>query len=125
MPDLEDLFPYAHAYHTTYGIDQAANQVLRTSLQSLSNAQMNKIIGSRIVSETEFLAAVKTGKLDLGFKGKVRAAAKLLGEPRLARALIRMQSNMEGARRLYAEYPEDPSQLPAWRKRTGRLFANI
>ncbi len=121
-PGMEDLFPYAHEYHTSYGADQAANQMLRASLQALTNKQMNRLMGSRLVSEEELVSAARRGRLDMSFGQKLKAAAKLLGEPRLIRALARMQSNMEAARHLYLEYPQHPRDLEAWRKRASKVF---
>ncbi len=123
-PGLGDLFPYVVAYQRSYGADQAANQVLRLCLQSLTNAQLNRLISSRIVAEEDLVAAARTGRLHMGFKGKLRAAAKLVGEPKLIRTLSRMQSKMEDARHLYAQYPEDPSGLRAWREQAAKLFAS-
>ena len=121
-PAMEDLFPYAHRYHTSYGTDQAANQILRTSLQALTNAQLNRLMGSGIVSEEDMVSAARKGRLDLSFGKKLKAATKLMGEPRLVRALKRMQSDMGSARDLYARYPEDPSGLASWRKEAKELF---
>lgn len=121
-PSMDDLFPYAHRYHTSYGIDQAANQMLRMSLQALTNAQLNRLMGSNIVSEEELVSAARQGRLDLSFGKKLKAATKLLGEPRLARTLTRMQSDMETARDLYSRYPEDPRGLTSWRREAKELF---
>jgi flavin-dependent dehydrogenase len=121
-PSLDELYAYGHRYHTTYGVDQAANQMLRMSLQALTNAQLNKLMSSNIVSEEELVSAARQGKLDLSFGKKLKAATKLLGEPRLVRALARMQSDMESARDLYSRYPEDPDGLTSWRREAKELF---
>ncbi len=121
-PSLEDLYAYGRAYNSGYGADQAANQMLRVSLQALTNEQLNRLMGARIVSEEDLVSAARTGRLDLGFAGKLKAATKLLGEPKLIRALARMQSRMEAARKLYSDYPEDPSELVGWRRRASELF---
>ena len=122
-PTRFDLFPYSHAYNSSYGADQAANQMLRTSLQALTNEQLNRLMGARVVSEEDLVSAARTGRLEMGFGGKLKAAAKLLGEPRLVRALSRMRSNMEAARSLYADYPEDITALDPWRRRATDLFS--
>jgi len=121
-PSTDDLFPYAHRYHTSYGVDQAANQMFRVSLQALTNAQLNRLMGSKIVSEEEVVSAARKGRLDLSFGKKLKAATKLMGEPRLIRALTRMQSDMESARDLYARYPEDPSGITSWGTEARELF---
>jgi geranylgeranyl reductase family protein len=124
-PGMSALFPYVVEYHRTYGAHQAANHVLRASLQALTNAQLNKLMGSRLVSEDELVTAARKGRLDLGFMGKLRAAGSLIGEPRLIGALKRMQGNMERARSLYLEFPEDPGTLPEWRRRVAAHFSRL
>lgn len=120
---IEDLFGYPRAYHTTYGADQAANQMLRSSLQELTNAQLNRLMAADLVSEEDLVTAARSGRLALSFGAKLRAAGKLLGEPRLARSLARMQRRMEAARELYTEYPATPAGLPAWRRRADKVFS--
>ncbi len=124
-PGMSALYPYVVAYHRTYGAHQAANHVLRASLQALTNAQLNKLMGSRLVSEDELVTAAREGRLELGFMDKLRAAGRLIGEPRLIGALRRMQRSMEGARSLYLEFPEDPEALPAWRRRVTAHFSDL
>jgi geranylgeranyl reductase family protein len=124
-PSMEDLFPYVHAYHTSYGIDQAVNQILRVALQSLNNVQLNRLLAARIVSEEELLMVALKGRLDLNFVAKLKAAAKLLGEPRIIKRLARMHSNMEAARRIYKAYPTDLNGLADWRRRVAKLFSRV
>ena len=121
-PSTEDLFPYARSYQTGYGRDQAAYQVLRLALQALTNDQLNRLMGSDTISEEDLVTAARTGKLALSFGAKMKAATKLMGEPRLFRALARMQRRMEAARQLYSNYPEHPEGLEGWRARGARLF---
>ena len=121
-PAASDLFPYVTAYQRGYGGDQAAFQVVRGTLQSLTNRQLNRVMGTGTLSEEDLLTAVRTGRLDLGFGQKLRAATRLLGEPGLVRALLRMQRRMEAVRGHYAEYPEDVGELAGWRSRTAGIF---
>jgi hypothetical protein len=79
-------------------------------------------MASRLVSEDDLVSAARSGRLDVGFGSKLRAATKVMTEPRLIRTLAMMQRRMEMARRLYSEYPEGPDGLPSWRGRVQRLF---
>jgi flavin-dependent dehydrogenase len=124
-PGLEDLFPYAHAYHSTYGGDQAANQLVREFLQSLSNAQINRLMASRILSEEEVVSIARNGRLDLSFVDKLRVLGKLIGEPRLIRGLSRLRNDMETAKRLYSDYPVDHMELDGWSKRASAVFKRV
>jgi flavin-dependent dehydrogenase len=124
-PSTNDLYAYGHRYHTTYGIDQAANMIFRMSLQALTNAQLNRLMSAHIVSEEELVSAARQGRLELSFGKKLKAATKLMGEPRLIKALTRMQSDMESARDLYSRYPEDPVGLTTWRREAKELFDRV
>jgi len=124
-PSAEDLFPYARSYQTGYGREQAAYQVLRTALQSLTNVHLNRLMGSSTISEEDMVTAVRTGKLALSFGARIKAATKLLGDPRLIRALARMQRRMEAARQLYSEYPGQLGELVDWRVRSTKLFNSL
>jgi flavin-dependent dehydrogenase len=124
-PTTEDLFTYPVAYQRSYGGDQAANQMLRTSLQAMTNAQMNRLMASNVVSEEDLVTAVRTGRLTLSYGAKLKAAAKLIGEPRLIRALARMQLRMEAARDLYTMYPSHLEGLADWRREVSNLFTEV
>jgi digeranylgeranylglycerophospholipid reductase len=124
-PTAEDLFPYALAYQTTYGADQAAYHILRAALQAMTNPQLNRLMGSDIISEEEMVEATRTGRLTLTFGAKVKAAAKLVGEPGLIRSLTRMNRLMQEARQLYTEYPDSIDGLERWRRRSADLFRGV
>jgi flavin-dependent dehydrogenase len=113
-PTTEDLFTYPVAYQRS-----------RTSLQAMTNAQMNRLMASNVVSEEDLVTAVRTGRLTLSYGAKLKAAAKLIGEPRLIRALARMQLRMEAARDLYTMYPSHLEGLADWRREVSNLFTEV
>jgi digeranylgeranylglycerophospholipid reductase len=121
-PRTSDLFPYVTAYQRGYGKDQAAYQVLRQTLQSMTNRQMNRLMGSGTLSEEDMNTAVRTGRLDLSFGRKLKAAGKLLGEPGLVRTLVRMQRAMEAVRGHYSEFPVEVAGLDRWSREAARFF---
>ncbi len=121
-PTTADLLPYATRYHRGYGRDQAAFQVVRSTLQSLTNSQLNRLMATDTLSEDDLVTAVRTGKLTLSFGRKLRTATKLIGEPGLIRRLVRMQKGMEAVRDHYAQYPVGLEGLDRWRQQATRLF---
>jgi digeranylgeranylglycerophospholipid reductase len=121
-PSAEDLLPYATSYQRGYGRDQAAFQVARETLQAMTNAQLNRLMGTDTLSEDDLNSAVRTGKLTLSFGAKLKAAGKLIGEPGLIRALLRMQRRMEAVRDHYSAYPGSLRGLEAWRRGATKLF---
>ena len=97
-------------------------QVVRETLQGMTNAQLNRLMGTDTLSEEDLDSAVRTGKLTLSFGAKLKAASKLIGEPGLIRALLRMQRRMEAVRAHYSKYPGSLSELEGWRKGATKLF---
>jgi digeranylgeranylglycerophospholipid reductase len=119
---IESLWGYNVKYNNQYGFIQAGGEVFREFLSSLSDSDMNKILGLRILSDEDILYAIEHGKLDVGFTTKLKMARKLIKYPKLLLSLRRMQTRMENARSLYLEYPETPKDFPIWRKKVHRFF---
>jgi len=119
---IESLWDYNVKYNNQYGFIQAGGQVFREYLSSLSDQDMNKILGLKILSDEDILYALEHGKLDAGFITKLKMARKLVKYPKLLFSLRRMQTRMEKARSLYLEYPETPKDFLIWRKKVHRFF---
>lgn len=115
---IVSLWGYNKKYNDRYGFVQAGGQIFREFLSSLSDEDMNKILGVQILSDEDILYALEHGKLDAGFATKLRLARKLLRYPRLLLSLRKMQARMEKARSLYLAYPETPQDFLSWKKKS-------
>jgi digeranylgeranylglycerophospholipid reductase len=100
---IKSLWGYNIKYNNQYGFIQAGGEVFREFLSSLSDSDMNKILGLQILSDEDILYAIEHGKLDAGFTTKLKMARKLVKYPKLLLSLRRMQTSMEKARSLYLE----------------------
>ena len=119
---MESLWEYNIKYNNQYGFIQAGGQVFREFLSSLTDMDMNKLLGLKILSDEDILYAIEHGKLDAGFVTKLKMARKLIKYPKLLVSLRRMQTRMEKARALYLEYPTTPVDFLKWRKKVHRFF---
>jgi len=119
---IESLWRYNKNYNDQYGFVQAGGQIFREFLSSLSDEDMNKILGVQILSEEDILYALEHGKLDAGFVTKIKLARKLIRYPNLLILLRKMQSRMEKARSLYLAYPETPRDFLSWRTKVHTFF---
>ncbi|NIS21479.1 MAG: NAD(P)/FAD-dependent oxidoreductase, partial [Thermoplasmata archaeon] len=70
-PTTTHLLPYATRYQRGYGRDQAAFQVVRSTLQSMTNSQLNRLMATDTLSEDDLVTAARTGKLTLSFGRKL------------------------------------------------------
>jgi geranylgeranyl reductase family protein len=120
---IKSLWGHNVKYNNQYGHIQAGGQVFREYLSSLSDSDMNKILGVKVLSDEDILYAIEHGKLDAGFATKLKMAKKLVKYPKLLFSLRKMQTRMEKARFLYLEYPETPKDFLIWRKKVHRFFS--
>lgn len=119
---LENLWKFNYEYNQNYGHVQASNQILRLTLESLKDTQINALLGANLFSEKEIIEAIESGKLDMGFMTKLKKVGKLAKHPKLLMALRRMYKGMERARELYREYPETSDNFDKWRVGVRKFF---
>jgi flavin-dependent dehydrogenase len=122
---LENLWEYNFQYNTNYGPVQAGNYILRTTIESLSDNQINALLGAELFSESEIIEVIESGKLEIGFLGKLRKLGKLAMHPKLLIKLRALYKNMEGARKLYNEYPKGIAGFLSWQAKTQKFFNKI
>ena len=119
---LNQLWQYNYQYNLTYGPIQAGNYILRTTLESMSDEQINALLSANLFTEQELIEVVESGKLKLSFLGKLGKFGKMAKHPRLLFKLRNLYKSMETARKFYNEYPEKPDGFIAWQTRTQKFF---
>ncbi|KYK30103.1 hypothetical protein AYK20_09375 [Thermoplasmatales archaeon SG8-52-1] len=120
---IESLWDYNVKYNKQYGFIQAGGQVFREFLSSLSDIDINKILGVQVLSDEDILYAIEHGKLDAGFTTKLKMARKLIKYPKLLFLLRKMQTRMEKARSFYLNYPKSSEGFLEWRKKVHKFFS--
>jgi electron-transferring-flavoprotein dehydrogenase len=119
---IKGLWNYNYEYQINYGPVQAGNYILRRTIESLSDDQINALLGAELFSEEEIIAVIESGKLELGFLNKLKKLGKLAKHPKLLLKLRALYKNMENARKLYFKYPKNLTQFNDWHKQTRAFF---
>lgn len=122
---LESLWSFNYRYNQNYGHVQAANHVLRRHIEDLSDEQINNLFAAELFTEEELIEAIEKGSLSISFTSKLKKFGKLAKHPRLLMALKRLVKDMKMARKIYLEYPEDPTGFLKWRESATDFFQKL
>jgi flavin-dependent dehydrogenase len=118
----EKLWQYNYEYNSTYGPIQAGNFILRKTIENMTDKQLNGLLSVKLFSEKEIISVIENGKLELGFLSKLKKFSKLAKYPKLLLILRNLYKNMETARKLYQQFPENIDQFPHWKKKADIFF---
>ncbi|MFZ8794246.1 MAG: digeranylgeranylglycerophospholipid reductase [Acidilobaceae archaeon] len=111
-------------YMRTTGAKQAALDILRMFLQTLSNDEIEWAIRKGLAGMEEIESVFGEGELKMtpSFLDKVSLVVRFLGKPMLLAKLITVSEYMRRAKSLYMGYPEDPRGLDEWAGRVESLY---
>ncbi|UXD21645.1 dehydrogenase [Ignicoccus pacificus DSM 13166] len=121
-PTEENLWHYNIDFMNAYGAKQAALDVFRLFLQSLSDDEINYGMKNKIIKEEDLLEASLKGKLEIKTADKIMRVIKALGKPSLLAKLKVVADYMGEIRELYKNYPQSPQEFPQWREKVKRVF---
>ena len=121
-PTAEALWGYNKDFMDAYGAKQAALDVFRIFLQSLSDEEINYGMRNKIIKEEDLLKASLEGELRISAVDKLGRVIRALGKPSLLPKLKVVSDYMKEIRELYKNYPESPSEFEEWRKRVKEVF---
>jgi geranylgeranyl reductase family protein len=112
-------------YMRTTGAKQAALDVLRMFLQTLTNDEIEWAIRKGLAGVDEITSVFGEGELRTtpGFLEKVSFIVRLLGKPLLLTKLVLVSEYMRKAKNLYLEYPEDIRGLEGWVEKVENLYS--
>lgn len=116
-------------YMPRLGAKQGALELLRIFLQKLTNEELQFVMEKGIVSEDDVDSLSRSAELKHNVISNVQTyisdllkAIKSLTRPSLLLKLKKLANNMENIKRLYSDYPDDPSQIEAWRSKVRGLI---
>ncbi len=111
-------------YMKSTGAKQAALDVLRMFLQTLSNDEIEWAIRKGLVGLDEIASVFREGELKTtpSFLEKVTLVVRLLGKPVLLTKLLMVSDYMRKAKNLYMNYPENPENLEEWAGRVENFY---
>lgn len=119
------LWPYSRRWHRNIGARFAPLHRMRMEIAKLSGAEQNFLLGLGIYGPKEMSSVMLEGKIAVGPGTIARmalVAARGASRPDLLRRL--MIASIDGIRlsKLYRQYPDDPRELPAWKKQVEALY---
>ncbi|NPA85454.1 MAG: NAD(P)/FAD-dependent oxidoreductase [Crenarchaeota archaeon] len=121
-PTEESLWKYNVDFMDAYGAKQAALDVFRLFLQSLSDDEINYGMRNKIIKEEDLLKASLEGELRISASDKLARVIKALGKPSLLAKLKVIADYMKEIKEMYKNYPQSPAEFEEWRKRVRELF---
>jgi digeranylgeranylglycerophospholipid reductase len=122
---LTKLWRYNYEYCTNYGPVQAGNYILRRFIESLSDEQINALLGAELFTDQEIIEVIESGELALGFLDKLKKLRKLARHPKLLLKLRALYKNMEFARKLYRDYPDNLDGFLPWQNKVRNFFGKL
>lgn len=121
---LRGLWSLNIGYMRTMGAKQAALDMLRQFLQTLSNEEIEWAIKKGLAGAEEVASVFGEGELSMtpGFLEKLNIVVRLIGKPSLLMKLVSVSDYMRRVKSLYKSYPEDPEGLPTWIAKIDSLY---
>ncbi len=118
----KELWKYNVDFMNAYGAKQAALDVFRIFLQSLTDEEINYGMANKIIKEEDLLEASLKGDLKISALDKLGRVIRALGRPSLLPKLKIVADYMKRVKEAYRNYPSSPEDFPAWRSEVKRLF---
>lgn len=112
-------------YIRVVGAKQAAIDLLRMFLQSLSDEEIEWAIREGLAGREEIISVFERGEIGMtaSFVEKLKFVVAMMRKPELLGKIFTVDRYMRSIRDLYLNYPRDPSGLPAWVARVESLIA--
>ncbi len=119
---ITGLWEYNPRYMESYGIKQASLDIFRWFLLNITNEDINFAFEKGIVKGDDLLSVSMTGKMDIGAGEKFKRLVSGLGKVPLLLRVNKVSKLMEDIKKVYAEYPRTPKDLPAWKARLKPIY---
>ncbi|MCS7107241.1 MAG: geranylgeranyl reductase family protein [Acidilobaceae archaeon] len=112
-------------YMRALGAKQAALDVLRMFLQTLSDEEIEWAISKGLVGKEEVIAVFEAGEFSLTrhFLDTLDMVVRLMGKPTLFGKILKVNDYMKKIKGLYMDYPESPEGLLRWNAEVEELVA--
>ncbi|MFX1482992.1 MAG: geranylgeranyl reductase family protein [Promethearchaeota archaeon] len=122
---IESLWPYNTRYMESYGVKQAALDIFKVYLLSVTNDEINFAFKKGIIKGSDLLSVSVTGEMKTGKGEKFKRLASGLGNVSFLKRVSEVSKLMTEMRAIYADYPKSPKQLSAWRSRLLTVYEAV
>ena len=122
---INALWNYNYNVMTTFGAEFAALDLLRITLQNLSNEDLNFGLERDLLTGKEILEIASTGKVELSLFDLISKAIKGISQPKLLLDLNYMRINMNNISRHYKKFPKTMEKFEDWKEKTQQIYGKI
>ena len=122
---INSLWRYNNSIMTSFGVEFASLDLLRMTLQVLSNDDLNFALQQDLLSGEEILEISSTGRIDLSLLSMVTKAFKGLSKPNLLLDLNYLRIRMNEISKLYKNFPNDIVKFEEWKSRVTQVYDKI
>jgi len=122
---INSLWEYNSKVMESFGAEFASLDLLRMTLQVLSNDELNFGLEQDLLSGEEILEISSTGSLNLSVLNMVTKAFKGLSKPNLLLDLNYLRIRMNEVSKIYKKFPEDISKFEEWKTEVVQVYDKI
>jgi len=122
---IEALWNYNYSVMTSFGAEFASLDLLRMTLQVLSNEELNFALKQDLFSGEEILEISSTGEFELPLLSMVNKALKGISKPNLLLDLNYLRIRMNEISKLYKNFPANIANFEEWKKRAIQVYDKI
>jgi flavin-dependent dehydrogenase len=122
---INSLWGYNYSVMTRIGAEFASLDLLRMTLQVLSNDELNFALQNDLLSGEEILEISSTGRMDLSLLNMVTKAFKGLSKSNLLLDLNYLRIRMNEISKLYKNFPNDIVKFEEWKSRVTQVYDKI
>jgi digeranylgeranylglycerophospholipid reductase len=119
---IQALWPYNPRYHKSYGSKQAALDIFRWFLLNITNDDIDFAFRKQIIKASDLLDTSMTGEVKFGAGEKFKRLVAGFGKIPLLLRVSKVANLMNEIRAVYAQYPDSPKGLIAWKARLDPLY---
>jgi digeranylgeranylglycerophospholipid reductase len=122
---IRALWNYNYNVMTSFGAEFASLDLLRMTLQVLSNEELNFALKQDLFSSEEILEISSTGKLEIPVLDMVSKAVKGISKPNFLLDLNYLRIKMNEISKLYKNFPMDIDLFDEWKNRVIQIYDKI
>jgi hypothetical protein len=110
---------------TSFGVEFAALDLLRMTLQVMTNTELNFGLEKDLLSGEEILEISSTGGLNLSLLNMVNKAIKGIAQPNLLLDLNYLRIRMKEVSKLYKNFPKSIYEFEEWKNKVIQVYDKI
>lgn len=119
---INGLWKYNIEFMNSYGAKQAALDVFRIFLQTLSDEDLNYGMKAKLVTDEELDKISSGEEFKVDFVKVLKKALKIAGRPKLLIRLAKVVRVMNEVKALYENYPSTLEEFVKWKKVVEDIF---